>query len=110
MLDINRQAIDAAFDAGVLPRKDTPQQREIHFADVQEIADELTAGFVDVAKRGWGGEKAVKGTVGQRLLGWKPKRQQEAWDQDFHDELVALREGRRDITIASCIGVSIEEP
>ncbi|KAJ4383161.1 hypothetical protein N0V86_001203 [Didymella sp. IMI 355093] len=110
MLDINRQAIDAAFDAGVLPRKDTPQQREIHFADVQDIADELTAGFVDVAKRGWGGEKAVKGTVGQRLLGWKPKRQQEAWDQDFYDELVALREGRRDITIASCIGVSVEEP
>lgn len=110
MTDINKRAVDAAFEAGILPRKDTTQQREVRLAHVQDIANELTAGFRDVAQRGWGGEKAVKGTIGPRLLGWEPKRQQEAWIQDFYDELVALQEGRRGITIASCIGASANEP
>jgi hypothetical protein len=110
MTDINQQAVGVAFDAGLLPREDTPQLREIRLAPLQEIADELTAGFCEVAKRGWGGEKAVRGTIGQKLPGWNPKRQQEAWNQYFYDELVALKEGRRGITIASCVGASVEEP
>ncbi|KAF3051316.1 hypothetical protein E8E11_005754 [Didymella keratinophila] len=110
MIDIDQQAVVVAFDAGLLPREDTPQQREVRLAPLQEIADELTAGFCGVAKRGWGGEKAVRGTIDQNLLGWILKRQQEAWNQDFYDELVALKEGRRGITIASCIGASVEEP
>lgn len=110
MTEINQQTVNTAFEAGVLPREDTPQHREVRLVPLQEIADELTAGFRDVAQRGWGGEKAVKGTIGQDLLGWKPKRLQEAWDQDFCDELAALREGRRSITIASCIGASVEAP
>ncbi|KAL1643821.1 hypothetical protein SLS61_009137 [Didymella pomorum] len=110
MTDINQLALNAAFGSGILPREDTPQQKEIHLVNVHEIADELTAGFVEVAQRGWGGEKAVKGTIGQELLGWKPKRQQEAWDEDFYDELVALQEGRRGKIIASCIGAPVDEP
>jgi hypothetical protein len=39
-------------------------------------------------------------------LGWKPKRLQEAWEQDFHHELVALKENRRMVTMESCIGVT----
>lgn len=110
MTEINQQAVDAAFHAGVLPREDTPPQKEVRLAPLQEIADELTAGFRDVAKRGWGGEKAVKGTIGRKLLGWNPKRQQEAWNQDFYDELDALKQGRRGVTIAGCIGASVEDP
>lgn len=102
--------MDVAFEAGVLPREDTPQHKEIRLAPLQEIADKLTAGFCDVAARGWGGQKAVKGTIGGSLLGWKPTRLQQAWDQDFRDELIALSEGRRGITIANCIGGDVSEP
>lgn len=108
--EINQRALDAAFDAGILPREGTPQQKEIHLVPLQEIAEELTAGFCDIAERGWGGEKAVKGTIGQNVLGWEPKRLQKAWEQDFHDELLALSEGRRGLTIASCIGAAAEAP
>ncbi|KAG9202579.1 hypothetical protein G6514_004317 [Epicoccum nigrum] len=110
MTDINQKALDVAFETGLLPRTDTPQEKEIRLVPLQDIADELTAGFNEVAKRGWGGEKAVKGTVGQSLFGWAPKRQEEAWNQDFRDELVALKEGRRGITISSCVGASVEQP
>lgn len=108
MTDINQHAVDAAFDAGVLPREDTTQHREVRLVPLQEVADELTAGRCDIAQRGWGGEKAARGTIGKKLLGWKPKRLQKAWNQDFYDELVALRAGRRGITMESCIGASVE--
>lgn len=49
----------------------------------------------------------MRRNIGQKLLGWKPKRLQEAWGQDFYDELVALKIGRRDITMESCIGASV---
>ncbi|KAF3035105.1 hypothetical protein E8E12_004077 [Didymella heteroderae] len=106
--DVNQQAVEVAFDAGLLPREDTPQKKEIRPAPLQQITDELTAGFCEVAKRGWGGKKAVRGKICQSLLGRKPKRRQEAWNQDFLDELVALKESRKCITIASCIGASVE--
>ncbi|KAF3009712.1 hypothetical protein E8E13_008904 [Curvularia kusanoi] len=104
LTDINRNALDAAFHAGLLPREDTPPEKEIHLASLEDLSEELTAGYWEVAKMGWGGEKAVKGTIGQSRLGWKPKRQQEAWEQDFHDELTAFKDGHRSITISSCIG------
>ncbi|KAJ8114132.1 hypothetical protein OPT61_g3914 [Boeremia exigua] len=107
LTDINQQALDVAFERGVLPRKGTPQNKEIRLVPLQVLANELTAGSCEVAKRGWGGEKAVKGTLGQRLLGWTPTRMQEAWDQDFHDQLVALGVGKSN-TIASCMGASVE--
>jgi hypothetical protein len=110
MTEINQKAVDVAFDAGILPRDDTPTEREVRLVPLQEIADELTAGRCDIAQRGWGGEKAVRGTIGQSLLGWTPKRLQKAWDQDFVDELVALREGRRGYTIDSCIGAPVGPP
>lgn len=109
MTDISQQAVGSAFDAGLLPVADTPQQKETRLAPLQEIADELTAGFCEVAKRRWVVEKAVRGTIGQNILGWHPKRQQEARNQDFQDELVALKEGHAGIIITSCIGASIEE-
>jgi hypothetical protein len=110
LTDINQKALDVAFDTALLPREDTPQEKEIRLVPLQDIAEELTAGFYEVAKRGWGGEKAVKGTIGQSLLGWTPERQEEAWNQEFRDELVALKEGRRGVTIASCVGASVDQP
>lgn len=110
LTDINQKALDVAFDIGLLPREDTPQEKEIRLVPLQGIAEELTAGFYKVAKRAWGGEKAVKGTIGQSLLGWTPQRQEEAWTQEFRDELVALKEGRRGVTIASCVGASVDQP
>lgn len=98
------------FEAGVLPRKDTPQSIEIHPASLQVLADEITGGFVDVAQRGWGGEKGVKGTIGRKVLGWEPKRLQKAWEQEFEDELQALQEGRRANTIAGCVGEDVKAP
>ncbi|KAF2123915.1 NAD(P)-binding protein [Dothidotthia symphoricarpi CBS 119687] len=108
--EINQKALDVAFAAGDLPRGDTPQQKEIRLAPVQEIADKIGAGRVDIATLAWGGEKAVRGTVGQKLLGWEPTRLQDAWDQDFEDELKALKEGRRMVTFASCVGMSEARP
>jgi hypothetical protein len=104
MSEINQKAVDVAFAAGILPRDDTPKESEVHLVPLKEIADELTAGHLDVAERGWGGEKAVNGTIGQKILGWKPTRLGEAWDKDFEDELVALKEGRRGMTIENCVG------
>jgi nucleoside-diphosphate-sugar epimerase len=104
--DINQGCLDAAFADGVLPREDTPQQKEIRLVPLQEIADKLTAGRRDIAERGWGGHKATKAVLARKLLGWQPKRLQEAWKNDFRDDLVALKEGRRMVTMESCIGVN----
>jgi nucleoside-diphosphate-sugar epimerase len=104
--DINQGCLDAAFADGILPREGTPQQKEIRLVPLQEIADKLTAGQSDIAERGWGGHKATKGVVARKVLGWEPKRQQQAWEQDFHDELVALKEDRRMVTIANCVGMT----
>jgi hypothetical protein len=101
--DMNATALDVAFAARVLPRRDTPQEKEIRLVPLQEIADELTGGFCEIAERGWGGEKAVRGTIGQKVLGWNPKKSESDWKQDFEDELGAYMEGRRGITINSCV-------
>ncbi len=102
--EINQRCLDAAFDAGVLPREDTPKEKEIRLVPLQEIADEITAGLVDMAERGWAGNKAMTGTQARKLLGWNPSRLEDAWRQDFVDELNALKDGRRGVTMESCIG------
>jgi len=103
--EINQACLDVAFADGILPREGTPQQKEIRQVGLQEIAEELTAGRVDIAERGWGGNKATKAVVARKVLGWEPKRLQKAWEQDFLDELVALKEDRRMITLANCVGM-----
>lgn len=105
MTEIAQRCLDAVFSAGVLPRDGTPQEKEIRQASLQEIADELMFGLVDVAERGWAGHKAMKGTVARKLLNWKPTRLDDAWQQEFEDEFVALRDGRRGITLDACIGI-----
>ncbi|KAF2248074.1 NAD(P)-binding protein [Trematosphaeria pertusa] len=104
--EINQRCLDAAFADGVLPRDGTPKQKEIRLVPLEEIADKLTAGRSDIAERGWGGHKATKAVLARKLLGWEPKRLQEAWEKDFHDELVALKENRRMVTMESCIGAT----
>lgn len=101
--EMNEKALDASFAAGVLPRKDTPPQKEIRLVPLQEIADELTSGFYDIAERAWGGEKAVRGTIGQKIFGWNPTKLEDAWNQDFEDEMIAYTEGRRGITLNNCV-------
>ena len=102
--EIMQRCLDAAFDAGVLPREDTPKDKEIRQVPLQTIADEITAGLVNMAERGWAGNKAQKGTMAKKLFGWNPTRLEDAWRQDFVDELNALKEGRRGVTLESCIG------
>ena len=101
--EMNAMALEVAFAAKVLPREGTSQQKEVRLAPLQEIADELTGGFSEIAERGWGGEKAVRGTIGRKLLGWKPKKLEGDLRKDFEDELFAYMEGRRGITINSCV-------
>ena len=102
--EINQSCLDAAFADGTLPRDDTPKEKEIRLVPLHEIADKLTAGRRDIAERGWGGHKATKAVQARKLLGWEPKRQQNAWKKDFWAELVALKENRRMVTMESCIG------
>ncbi|KAI4638642.1 hypothetical protein J4E93_009943 [Alternaria ventricosa] len=104
--DINQGCLDAAFADGTLPREGTPKEREIRSVPLHEIADKLTAGRRDIAERGWGGHKATKAVLARKLLGWKPKRQQDAWEADFQAELIALKENRRMVTMESCIGAT----
>ncbi|KAH9992559.1 hypothetical protein F4779DRAFT_239776 [Xylariaceae sp. FL0662B] len=103
--EIMQGCLDAAFDAGVLPRDDTPKEKEIREVSLQHIADEITFGLLDMAEQGWAGNKAMSGTMLRKLVGWKPSRLEDAWKQDFVDELNALREGRRGGTMESAIGI-----
>jgi nucleoside-diphosphate-sugar epimerase len=104
--EINQGCLDAAFADGTLPHKDTPKEKEIRTVPLHEIADKLTAGHRDIAERGWGGHKATKAVLARKLLGWEPTRLQNAWEEDFHAELVALKENRRMVTMESCIGAT----
>ncbi|KAL1641093.1 hypothetical protein SLS58_006366 [Diplodia intermedia] len=105
VLDIQRHALDAAFEVGVLPRDDTPKEKEIRQASLQMIADEVCAGQTAIAELGYAGHKGMKGTMAKKLFGWNPTRLEDAWRQDFMDELIALNKGRRSLTMDSCIGV-----
>ena len=105
--EIFDRCLDVCFDQGALPRDNTPQQKEIRQKTLQEVADEATAGMLDMAEQGWAGNKAMSGTV-LRGLGWQPKFGVEAWEKDFIDEFVALKEGRRGYTLDGCVGTKTE--
>ncbi|KAK8848394.1 NAD dependent epimerase/dehydratase [Apiospora arundinis] len=112
MKDIAQGCLDAAFGAGVLPRRGdadellmdtTPARKFIREVDLQEAAT-TTAGNLVVAEVGWAGHRATKGTVARDSLGWQPRRCEEAWQQDFVDELGHVVAGQRNVvTIDSCI-------
>ncbi|KAM5373297.1 hypothetical protein ACJZ2D_007126 [Fusarium nematophilum] len=85
--------LDAAFESGALPREDTPSHKEIRQVTLQEIADEIMNGLVDMAERSWAGHKRLKGTVARKLLGWNPTRLDEAWRLNYIDEMNALKSG-----------------
>ncbi|KAK1750111.1 hypothetical protein QBC47DRAFT_353914 [Echria macrotheca] len=103
--EIFDRCLDVCFDQGVLPREGTPAAKEVRLKTLREVADEATAGMLDLAEQGWAGNKAMTGTV-LRKLGWELKHGVEAWERDFVDEFVALKEGRRAVTFESCIGTS----
>ncbi|KAH8745505.1 hypothetical protein F5883DRAFT_587290 [Diaporthe sp. PMI_573] len=85
--------LDTAFNAGVLPREDTPTDKQINKVELKELADEIMSGMVDMAERSWAGHKVMTGTVAKKLLGWNPTRLDEAWKQDYRDVLNALEKG-----------------
>ena len=99
-------SLDAAFDLGVLPRDDTPKEKEIRQVSLQVIADEATSGMLDIAERGWAGHKGMIGTMAKKL-GWNPKYLDDAFRQDFVDEIRALKDGTRGaITLENCVAQS----
>lgn len=101
MKEIAEGCLDVTFEAGVLPLAGGPQEKEVRMVDLEEAAT-TTAGNLVVAEMGWSGHRKTKGTVA-RKLGWNPTRGEEAWKQDFWTELKAAQDGKRGITIDSCI-------
>ncbi|KAF4580836.1 NAD-dependent epimerase/dehydratase [Ophiocordyceps camponoti-floridani] len=98
--------LDAAFDAGALPREETPQHKEIKQISLQEVIDELGAGSAAVTERSWAGTKVQIGTMAKKLLGWQPSRLEEAWREEFTNEIAAMQRGERDgVSMAGIIGV-----
>jgi nucleoside-diphosphate-sugar epimerase len=85
--------LDTAFNAGVLPRKDTPREKQINKVELEELANEIMAGMVDMAERSWAGHKIMRATKAKKLLGWNPTRLDEAWKQEYRDVLNALEKG-----------------
>ncbi|KAI7782955.1 hypothetical protein LA080_012681 [Diaporthe eres] len=83
--EMMRLCLDTAFDAGVLPREDTPKGKEIRQVELKELAEEIMGGLVDMAERSWAGRQVMKGTVARKLLGWNPTRLDEAWKQDYRE-------------------------
>ncbi|EKG09437.1 NAD-dependent epimerase/dehydratase [Macrophomina phaseolina MS6] len=96
--------LDAAFNAGILPHKDTPKQKEIRQISLQEIADEVMSGLTDMAERSWAGHKTMKGTMAKKLLGWNPTRLEEAWKKDYSDVLDAVKDGNKSNALEKGIG------
>ncbi|KAF6783599.1 NAD dependent epimerase/dehydratase family protein, partial [Colletotrichum sojae] len=83
--------LDAAFDAGALPRDDTPKTKEIRLLTLEEVAAEITGGAVDLMERGWAGNKNLKGTAARRLFGWNPTRLREALDRELRKQVDLLQ-------------------
>lgn len=90
LVEMMSLCLDAVFDAKLLPRADTPQEKKIAEVSLAEIARETTYGLLAPAERSWAGHKSFKGTVARDLLGWNPTRLEEAWKQDFRDILELL--------------------
>lgn len=102
MKDIAQGCVDVAFESGALPLPQGPKEKEVRMVDLEEAAT-TTAGNMAIAEMGWAGHRLTKGTVARDVLGWKPKFGEEAWRQDFLDELRAAQEGTRGVTIDNCI-------
>lgn len=102
--EMMRLCLDAAFGAGILPREDTPGDKEIRQVGLEELAGEVMGGLVGMAERGWAGHKVMTGTVAKKLLGWNPTRLEEAWRQDYHDVLGALQDGISGNSLETSIG------
>lgn len=97
--------LETAFNAGLLPREDTPNDKQILKVDLKELADEIMSGLVDMAERSWAGHKVMTGTKAKRLLGWNPTRLDEAWEQEYRDVLDALEKGVSGKSVATTIGI-----
>ncbi|KAM0328496.1 hypothetical protein ACHAQA_004903 [Verticillium albo-atrum] len=102
MWDIAEGCVRVAFENGALPKEDGPREREIRKVSLDEAAT-TTAGNKTVAEFGWAGHRKTKATVARERLGWKPVQVGDAWEQDLKDELTAALEGRRGVTIGTCI-------
>ncbi|KAK4230139.1 hypothetical protein QBC38DRAFT_534548 [Podospora fimiseda] len=70
---------------------------------LEEIAEEITGGLIDMAEMGWAGNKRMKGTV-LRGLGWRPRCGEEEWDKEFGREVRESIGRRRLWTLEWCIG------
>ncbi|KAI0593531.1 hypothetical protein F4775DRAFT_577468 [Biscogniauxia sp. FL1348] len=92
--DIMKLCLDTLFDAGLLPRADTPKEKEIRTVPLKELAEETLWGAMDMAERSWAGHKTMKATKARKLLGWKPTRLEEAWRHEFVYVLDRLKEGK----------------
>jgi nucleoside-diphosphate-sugar epimerase len=104
--DIHQKCLDVLFEKSILPRDGTPKEKEIRLVSLQEMADVLTAGRVDVAKRGWGGHKSTKADLARKYLGWEPTRLEHDWNRAFYDALAFLSYNNMEIdTMKSCIGL-----
>lgn len=105
--EIMQRCLDAAFDAGVLPREGTPKEKEIRQVTLEEVAADVTAGDIAVLEKGWAGHKGMTGTMAKKLFGWNPKRLQEDWEKAFAYELKQMQGGKRGAlgTVKSAIGM-----
>lgn len=104
--EIMQKCLDAAFEAGVLPRADTPKETKIRQVGLGEIANEAMAGDMQTAEQGLAGHKGRKVTIAKEILGRKPSRLRDAWHKDSADSLKLLTEGWKGWTMESCIGVA----
>ncbi|KAF2180222.1 hypothetical protein K469DRAFT_730230 [Zopfia rhizophila CBS 207.26] len=102
MKDTAQGCLDVAFAAGVLPKADCPQTKQVRVVDLTEAAT-TTAGNSVVAGVGWGSHRKTKGTVAKERLGWVPTKCERAWQKDLEDELKFALEGKRGVTIDGCI-------
>ncbi|KAF2639330.1 NAD dependent epimerase/dehydratase family protein-like protein [Massarina eburnea CBS 473.64] len=102
--ELNQCCLDLLFEEGLLPKEGGPLKKEIRLCSVQELADKIALGRTSIAERSWAGYKFTNSSVARKVLGWKPTRLDEAWRQDFKDELAAMKEGRRIFTFAGVIG------
>jgi hypothetical protein len=85
--EIFERYLDICFAKGALPREGTPKEKEIRLKSLHGVADKATAGILDMAQQGWGGNKAMSGTV-LKGLGWGPKHRVKVWARDFENELL----------------------
>jgi len=104
--DINQRCLDALFEDGLLPKLGGPKEKEIRLVPLEEIADKLALRINTIAERSWAGHKRTRSMVARKVLGWEPTRLQDDWEQEFKNELIALKDGKRIFTFAGVIGAN----